>query len=122
MSGVTRKTETPQKYEVLAREIYVGGNVQQKEDEFVMLGATMVPHGETVELVPSQAQHYLDIGAIGKPGSLKAQTDVVEENTAAKERIAELEAELEAAKKEAEEAKQKAAQTPPTAAQKTAGK
>jgi hypothetical protein len=112
--AVSRKTEKPEKYEVLAREIYVGGNVPQTEDEFVMLGATQVPYGETVELVPSQAAHYLAMGALGKPGSLKAQTDVVEENSAAKARISELEAELAKAKQEAEDAK-RAAATPPTA-------
>jgi len=102
----TQQQEKRATFQVLApRGIYVGGHELQDPENTGLQRAVMVPQGEEVELGETQAQHYLDINAIGKPGSLRSSAEAEQENTANQQRIAELEAELEAAKAELEAAK-----------------
>jgi hypothetical protein len=107
--ATTKTQEKRTTYQVLAsRGIYVGGHELQDPENAGLQRAVGLAQGEEVELGETQAQHYLEIGAIGKPGSLRSSAEAAQENEAAQQRIAELEAELQAAKSELEKAK-----TPP---------
>jgi hypothetical protein len=89
------------KYQVLHRAIYV-----QRSDG--KMGAEEYLFGSEVELGEAQAKHYLDIGAIGEPGSA-VQGSASDEQDA---KVAELEQPLADAQKQLADA-QKTPPTPP---------
>jgi hypothetical protein len=94
-------TDKLTKYEVFANAIRVGGY----EGEDGLYGAKEYSRGDVIELQEAHAKHYLDMGAIGKPGSRPESKATAEAQAEQDATIKALEEELAKAKAELAEAK-----------------